>query len=102
MTTQEQFSSLNGAASLYLMIGRLTSNVEHLEKTLETGLHDVNVKVDRLERTVRMKREPRAWMSSLSSLGLTGKELIILAIAASMGATGTLTPETFRALLLGH
>jgi hypothetical protein len=35
-------------------------------------------------------------------LGLTGKELIILALVAGMGATGILTPEMVRAALFGH
>jgi hypothetical protein len=97
MTMQHELQNLNGAASLYLMIGRIQSDVSHLA----TGLDVVSEKVDKLERNARRKiiPVPRGWMSSL---GLTGKELIILALAAGMGVTGTLTPETVRALLLGH
>jgi hypothetical protein len=95
---QHELHNLNGAASLYLMIGHLQARADHFE----TGLNEVAAKVEKLERSSRRKIVPRGWMSSLGKLGLTGKELIILAIAATMGATGTLTPETFRALLLGH
>jgi hypothetical protein len=87
--------ALNGSATLYLMVGELRSGQKHLE----TGLHVLSGKVDRLERSVRKKPEPRAW---LSSLGMTGKELLILGWLACMGISGTLTPEAFRALVFGH
>jgi hypothetical protein len=95
MNTQHESANLNGAASLYLMIGELREGQKHLA----TGLQDVSEKVDRLERNARRKKEPPAL---LSSLGMTGKEMLILVWLACMGVTGTLTPETFRALLLGH
>jgi hypothetical protein len=97
MNTHSESGNLNGSATLYLLIGRIQSDVSHLA----TGLGVVSEKVDKLERNARRKiiPVPKGWMSSL---GLTGKELIILAFAAGLGATGTLTPETVRALLLGH
>jgi hypothetical protein len=97
MTMQHESGNLNGSASLYLMIGRIQSDVSHLA----TGLGVVSEKVDKLERNARRKiiPVPRGWMSSL---GLTGKELLILALVAGMGATGTLTPEMVRAALFGH
>jgi hypothetical protein len=97
MNTHSESGRLNGSATLYLLIGRIESDVKHLR----SDVSDVREKVDKLERNARRKiiPVPRGWMSSL---GLTGKELIILALAAGMGVTGTLTPETVRALLLGH
>jgi hypothetical protein len=96
MNTQHE-AGLNGSATLYLLIGRIESDVKHLR----SDVSDVREKVDKLERNARRKiiPVPRGWMSSL---GLTGKELIILALAATMGATGTLTPEMVRAALFGH
>jgi hypothetical protein len=95
MTMQNESGSLNGQASLYLMIGRIQSDVSHLA----TGLGVVSEKVQRLERTARRKPEPRAW---IQSLGLSGKELLILGWLAAMGITGTITPEQFQKLLFGH
>jgi hypothetical protein len=97
MNTHSESGNLNGQASLYLMIGRIQSDVSHLA----TGLNVVSEKVDKLERNSRRKiiPVPKGWMSSL---GLTGKELIILALVAGMGVTGTLTPDMVRAALFGH
>jgi hypothetical protein len=97
MNTHSESGNLNGSATLYLLIGRIESDVKHLR----SDVTDVREKVDKLERNARRKiiPVPKGW---ISSLGLTGKELIILAFAAGLGATGTLTPEMVRAALFGH
>jgi hypothetical protein len=99
MITQHESGSLNGAASLYLMIGELRQGQRHLE----SGLQDVRSTVERLDgkvdRLVRKKREPRAWIQSLD---ISPKQWLLIGLGLGMGVTGTLTPEVFRTLLLGH
>lgn len=99
MNMQHECGSLNGSATLYLMVGRLQSSVEHLENRLETGLHGLSEEVEELKRTTGLKPpEPKGW---IASLGLSGKEVLLLAFALGMGITGTVTPEQFRAILFG-
>jgi hypothetical protein len=90
--TQHESRNLNGEASLYLMIGRIQSDVSHLA----TGLDDVSAKVDRIERTVRRKREPRAFVQSL---GISAKQWLLVGLGIGMGLTGTVTPELFQKLI---
>jgi hypothetical protein len=94
MNTQHESGSLNGSATLYLMVGEIRSDVKHLRSDVQ----DVSGRVQRLERTARRKPEPHAWIQ-LS--GLSAKELLILGLAVGMGVTGTVTPEVFRAFLFG-
>lgn len=83
MHTQHEHRNLNGEASLYLMIGRIQSDVSHLA----TGLDVVSEKVDKLERNARRRiiPVPRGWLSSstLKDLGgfLIGLAILIVAIA---------------------
>jgi hypothetical protein len=95
MNTQHESGSLNGSATLYLMVGEIRSDVKHLRSDVQ----DVSGRVQRLERTVRKKREPRAWIQSLD---ISPKQWLLIGLGLGMGATGTLTPELFRALILGH
>jgi hypothetical protein len=77
------------------MVGEIRSDVKHLRSDVQ----DVSGRVQRLERTVRKKREPRAWIQSLD---ISPKQWLLIGLGLGMGATGTLTPELFRALILGH
>jgi hypothetical protein len=92
--TQHEPRNLNGEASLYLMIGRIQSDVSHLA----TGLDVVSEKVDKLERNARRKiiPVPRGW---IQSLGITGKQWLLVGLGIGMGLTGTVTPELFQKLI---
>lgn len=96
MNTHSESGSLNGAASLYLMIGQLQEGQKHLQ----SDVHDVSAKVERLDdkvsRLVRKKREPRVW---IQSLGITWKQWVLIGVGMGMGLTGTLTPELFQKLI---
>jgi hypothetical protein len=87
---QHESQNLNGAASLYLMIGRIQSDVSHLA----TGLDVVSEKVDKLERNARRKiiPVPRAWTSSLTikDIGgfLLGATILSMAIAGEWDKVG--------------
>jgi hypothetical protein len=61
MNTQHESGSLNGSATLYLMVGEIRSDVKHLRSDVQ----DVSGRVQRLERTARRKPEPRAWIRSI-------------------------------------
>jgi hypothetical protein len=95
MNTQHESGNLNGSATLYLMVGEIRSDVKHLRSDVQ----DVSGRVQRLERTARRKPEPRAWIQSLD---ISPKQWLLIGLGLGMGVTGTLTPEVFRALLLGH
>jgi hypothetical protein len=92
MTMQHELQNLNGAASLYLMIGRIQSDVSHLA----TGLDVVSEKVDKLERNARRKiiPVPRGWMSSLTlkDMGgfLIGLAILLVAVAQRWELLGPL------------
>jgi hypothetical protein len=88
MNTQHESGSLNGSATLYLMVGEIRSDVKHLRSDVQ----DVSGRVQRLERTVRRKPEPRAWIQSLTlkDMGgfLFGATILLLAIAGKWGLIG--------------
>jgi hypothetical protein len=94
MHTQHESGNLNGYPTLYLLVGRIQSDVSHLA----TGLDDVREKVDKLERNARRKiiPVPRGW---IQSLGITGKQWLLIGLGIGMGLTGTVTPELFQKLI---
>jgi hypothetical protein len=90
MNTHSESGNLNGSATLYLLIGRIQSDVSHLA----TGLDVVSEKVDKLERNARRKiiPVPKGWMSSLTikDLGgfLLGATILTMAIAGEWDKVG--------------
>jgi hypothetical protein len=90
MHTQQESGNLNGSATLYLLIGRIQSDVSHLA----TGLDVVSEKVDKLERNARRKiiPVPKGWMSSLAlkDIGgfLLGATILTMAIAGEWDKVG--------------
>ena len=92
MQQTSEHGSLNGFPTLYLMVGELRQGQKHLE----TGLHVLNEKVDKLERNARRKiiPVPKGWMSSLTlkDMGglIFGATILLLAIAGKWGLIGEL------------
>jgi hypothetical protein len=90
MNMQHESGNLNGSATLYLLIGRIQSDVSHLA----TGLDVVSEKVDKLERNARRKiiPVPKGWLSSLTIKDFGGfmfaAAVIILALAGKWTALG--------------
>jgi hypothetical protein len=89
MITQHGSGSLNGSATLYLMVGEIRSDVKHLRSDVQ----DVSGRVQVLERSVRRKREPHVWIPSFKDLGgfLVGATILILALAGKWGLIGEIT-----------
>jgi hypothetical protein len=90
MNMQSEQGNLNGYPTLYLMVGELRQGQKHLE----TGLHVLNEKVDKLERNARRKiiPVPKGWMSSLTLKDMSGlifgATILFLAIAGKWGLIG--------------